>query len=182
MAAPRTAPINLDDNPSWLIVLHDLNKLVYDTWYYIRNHAGTVAPGAAIGAGGVKVKTTNNTTYVRGGAPRALAATDNFWDLTTASQGVAVVPISSFIKYRLIATAAEAQKVQSSTVAAAAASCDFGTVPMADGDVILATALVATDGAHPFTPGTTHLDAAGITTTYTDGSDGSEIIASQRIE
>lgn len=152
-----------------------LNRLVRDLRYHAGNHTGTVAPGIAKGTASVRPKTANNTTFVADGSPKALAASDDLWDLTTADQGVGVVPVASFIKYRLLHTGA-AIGVQSSSIAAAAADCEFpAVVPM--GSAVLGMITVATDATHTFTPGTTHLDAAGITTTYLDGSDGSEFLA-----
>lgn len=156
-------------------VRQEHNKLVTDLTYFALNRGGTVAPGAAIGAGTkIKIATAAATTYIAGGKPTALGITGNYWDLTTAAQGTTVLVGGNSIKYRLMADSGQNAHVQSSSVAANAANCTFPTQP-ANNNAVLAMATVSVSAGNNFTPGTTALDGTGVTTTITDGSDGSEL-------
>lgn len=157
--------------PGWETGREQHNKLIADFYYVHRNRSGTVAPVCARGTTATKAKTTNATTFIAGGLPIAKGATDDFWTLTGG-----VLAISSFRKYRLMIDTAGAASVGASSDAATAAACDFAARP-ADGVAIVGVLTVATDGATTFTPATTALNAAGITSTFIDGSDGLEILA-----
>ncbi len=143
------------------------NKLA--AWLYYTNRNGMISttvatfPGIAIGTTTTKVKTTNATVLLNAGAVNAFGITDDAWTLTGA-----VLAASMFRKYLLLADAADARTVQASTDSATAAGCQFTNLP-ADGQAIVGMITVGTDGSHTFTPGTTALNAAGITTTYYDG-------------
>lgn len=155
------------------------NAAIADLNYERLNQCGSVAPGCTTGAGtGIKVATANNTTYIAGGKPTALAATGNYWDLTKAGQNTTVMVGPATIKYRLMADSGQNAQIQSSTVGANANACAW-LAPPANNNAILGMATVSVSAGNNFTPGTTGLAGTGVTTTYQDGSDGSELIASQ---
>lgn len=143
------------------------NRLVAWTYYTNRNGmiSTTVAtfPGVAIATDTTKVKTANATVLLCGGAVNAFAATDNAFTLTGSA-----LAASKFRKYLLLVDASDVCTVQASSDASTAAACAFSNLP-ADGKAVVGMITVATDSTHTFTPATTALGAAGITTTYYDG-------------
>ena len=138
------------------------------------------AAGAAGATTAAKVKTANTIHYSVLGKLFSKSATDNFWTLSGA-----VVPASSFQKYALLIDTAGAASVQEATASPVdAASVDWSNVAnlghasafqamVGTTKAVVAVITVATDSTHTFTPGTTALNATGITTTYVDGIDDS---------
>ena len=113
-----------------------------------------------------KVKTVNSITFCINGVLYTKAGTDNFWTLS----GNALNPDADeaqFCRFLLLIDAAGAMAIVQSDVETAAAD-----VENPDYDTSLyccvGTLDVATNAATTFTPGTTLLDAAGITDTYTN--------------
>lgn len=143
----------------------ELVKLMADFLYITKNHTGSTAPACARGTTATKAKTTNNTTYICGGAPIAKAATDDLWTLSGTT-----VAVSSWQKYLLLldasGTASIQEGVQSTTSAAA-----VKMARPAAGQTVIGVITVATNGSTTFIPGTTALNAAGITATFVDGFD-----------
>lgn len=140
------------------------------------NRALTAA-GAARGTTAAKAKTVNTTTFTIGGVFFSKAATDDFWTLAGT-----VVAASSWQKYLLLIDAALAASIQEGTQSLiAAANVGWANVSAGSwgplitvlqaGKTIVATLTIATDATHTFTPGTTALNAAGITATFVDGYD-----------
>lgn len=131
-----------------------------------------------------QVKTTNTVDFVIGGRLFNKAATDNFWTLSGA-----VVAVSSFQKYLLcVDDAGVATAVECTPSTVNAAGVTFGNIaaaakanpqnPWAPLITVLAASRcifgvlnVATNASTTFTPGTTLLGAAGITSTFIDGID-----------
>lgn len=167
----RNATNDLSGPPAGEAVRRELNKLVRDVFYWCRNHMGTVSGAIAIGTTTTKVNLAAAITFLCGGVPTAKGITADLWTLTGG-----VLAISSFRKYRLLLDAAGAASVEASSDASTAAACDFATRPT-DGKTIIGVVTIGTSGAVTFTPGTTALNAAGITTTYLNGSDSLELLA-----
>jgi hypothetical protein len=139
------------------------------------------AGGAAIATTTTKVKTANTLTYSVRGQFYSKAGTDNLWTLAGA-----VVPANSFQKYALLLDTAGTATAQEATPAATALAVGWNNVSAlsryaalialcSDTKTVVAMVTVQTDATHTFTPGTTALNAAGITTTYADGVDQSLI-------
>lgn len=138
------------------------------------------AAGCATGGTTTKAKTAATLTYTVAGTFYSKNATDDFWTLS----GTAVAA-ASWQKYLLLidtAGAASIQEGMQSKVAAAsvvwtniAAYSKWAAFLTALGSTkaIAGVLTVATDATHTFTPGTTALDAAGITATFIDGIDQS---------
>jgi len=174
-----TKPQNKSGYPALDDTRASYNLLVQDVNYFALNRSGTVAPGCATGAGsGIKAATANATTYIAGGKPTALGASGNYWDLTTAAQGATVMVGPAAIKYRLMADSGQNAHVQSSSVdpTGNANNCVFPSQP-ANNNTILGMLTVVVSVGNNFTPGTTGLGGTGVTNTFIDGSDGSELIA-----
>lgn len=138
------------------------------------------AAGCDTGGTSTKVKTTNTLTYTVAGVFYSKGATDNFWTLS----GTAVAA-SSWQKYLLLIDTAGDASVQEGTQSAVAAASVVWTniaaysawapflTAIGSTKAIAGVLTVATDSTHTFTPGTTALDAAGITATFIDGIDQS---------
>ncbi len=124
------------------------------------------AAAVATGTTTSKVKTVATATFTIDGTFKTKAATDDLWTLSGT-----VVAASMFQKYLLLLNAAGTASIQEGIQASAAAGVVFNTLP--DAKAIIGIATVATDSSTTFTPGTTLLGAAGITTTYVDGFDNS---------
>ena len=138
------------------------------------------AAGVARGTTATKVKIVNTLQFSVGGAQFSKAATDDFWTLSGTT-----VQASSWQKYLLLITGAGVASIQEGTqsvVSAAGVSWDgiskvskwapFITV-VGTTKCVAATLTIATDSSHTFVPGTTALNASGITATFTDGVDQS---------
>lgn len=148
-------------------------------WYWLRiaqrlallmlnRLAPSSTPVVARGTTATKAKTTNAANYTVDGKPAAQkAATDDLWTFTGA-----VLAAGSFRKYLLCLDAAGTASVLASTDATtAAADCQYPSASLPDGVCVIGWVIVATDATHPFTPGTTALNATGITATFADGFD-----------
>jgi len=122
--------------------------------------------GAAIATNTTGVKSVNSVTYTLDGAfQTAKGATDPLWTLTGG-----VLAVASFRRYLLcIGSGGTASVIASTDSTVSAASCVYTTMP--DGVCVFSFITVATDATHTFTPGTTALNATGITTTFADGTD-----------
>jgi len=136
--------------------------------------------GLAIAGTTSKVQNASTITFTIDGAFLSKAATDNLW--TPAGS---VVAVSSWQKYVLMLNAAGAASVQegvASTINAASvawtnisAISDWAPLLtlLNSGKAIAGVLTIATNSSTTFTPGTTALNAAGITATYTNGIDPS---------
>lgn len=142
------------------------------------------ACGAAQATTTTAAKTVNSAQFTVGGKLFTKGATDNFWVLSGAT-----VPVASFQKYALCvddSLAASVQEATPSTVSAAAVtwtnvSAAAKAVPqnlwaplatiLSSSKAIFAILTIATDATHTFIPGTTALNATGITATFNDGID-----------
>lgn len=146
----------------------NLNQLIRDFYHWSQNRiiAATAAtyPVVAIGTDTTKVKTTNATVLLNNGVVNALAATDNFWTLTGDD-----LATGKSRKYLLCVDAADAASVIASDDQASADDCRFSIRP-ADGVAVVGLLQIDNASGAAFVPGTTGLDAAGITDTYLDGS------------
>lgn len=146
------------------------------------------AAGAAQATTTTQAKTVNATAYTVGGRLFSKAATDNFWTLGSASSAT-VVAVNSWQKYLLCVDDTGAATVVEGTQSTVnAASVGWGNIAAAQGAnpknmwaalisvlngsrCIFSVLTVATDATHTFTPGTTALNATGITSTFIDGID-----------
>lgn len=119
---------------------------------------GTVA----IGTTKSKVRTTAIATYLVDGALKTKAATDDLWTLSGDD-----VIAERYNIYLLYLDAAGAASIAAGTAAAALADV---VVPEPEASKsIIGHLVVQTAAATTFEPGTTLLDAAGITATYVNG-------------
>lgn len=132
---------------------------------------------AAIGTTTQKVKTAATLTYTINGIFFSKAATDDFWTLAGTT-----VAASMFQKYLLLIDSAGAASIQEGVQANTAAKVGLSNVSnysavgallsiLNAGKVVAVTLQIATDSTHTFVPGTTALNAAGITATYNNGLD-----------
>lgn len=137
------------------------------------------AGGAARGTTAAKVKTVNTVTFTVNGVFYSLSGTDDFWTLSGT-----VVAKSSFQKYVLMVDTSGVASIQEGTQASSAALVSWDNVAkgspwdpfltaVGSTKAIIAGLTIATDSTHTFTPGTTALNAAGITATLIDGIDQS---------
>lgn len=175
MATPTTQKRPMQRDPdaaqAALIVLYNrLVTLLRSQVFFTAT--GPLAPACAIATTTTQAKTTNATFYKVDGTLKSKAATDNLWTPTGG-----VLAAGSFRKYLLLLDGSGTASVFSSndsTVSAAACTWPFGTSIPWDGKGIIGTLTVATDATHTFTPGVgnTALNAAGITSTFVDGEDG----------
>lgn len=116
-------------------------------------------PVVAIATTTTKVKTTATAGYAIDGAPKSLAATDNFWTLAGT-----VLIVGQTNKYLLYVDAAGAASVVEGTPATGTPVLPFPAQGKCCFGVVAVTCVSA-----GFTPGTTALNAAGLTVTFTDG-------------
>lgn len=146
------------------------------------NRALTAA-GVARGTTAQKVKTVNALTYNINGTFFSKAATDDFWTLSGTT-----VPALSWQKYALLIDgtgAASIQEAAASNISVAAVgwrTAGFNNSPWhpiiamlngGTGKAVVAVLTIQTAAATTFIPGTTALNAAGITATFADGVDSS---------
>lgn len=147
----------------------EVRQLVNQLAILVTNAVSSTLSAVAIGTTKSKVKTTNTVTYRVNGKSLSKAGTDDLWTLSGT-----VVAAVSWQKYLLLldasGTASIIEGVQSTV---AATSVVLPALPQ-DKSVI-GVLTVATAAATTFTPGTTLLDAAGITATYQDGFDPSSL-------
>jgi hypothetical protein len=112
-----------------------------------------------------KVKSVNSVDYAIDGAIFRKAGTDDLWTLSGS-----VVAISSWQKYLLCLDSASAASIVAGTPSTvSAAAVGLPTLPTSK--AVIGVLTIATNGATTFTPGTTALNAAGITATLIDGLD-----------
>lgn len=123
------------------------------------------AVGAARGTTAAKAKTVNTATYTIDGVFKTKAGTDDFWTFS----GVTVA-VSSWQKYLLLIDASGTASILAGTQSTVSAAAVVLPAPP-DAKCILAVLTIATDGSTTFVPGTTALNAAGITATFVDGID-----------
>ncbi|MEO6566768.1 MAG: hypothetical protein ABIO63_12155 [Casimicrobiaceae bacterium] len=134
----------------------------------LRANAALTSAAANIGTTKPKAGTTATLVFQIDGVFKSKASTDDFWTLAGTT-----VAASSFQKYLLMVdtsgNASTAQGVQASTAAAV-------VLPAPPQSKCIAAVLtIATDASTTFVPGTTDLDASGITATYSNGFDGSQL-------
>lgn len=178
-----------------------LNKQLRDTWYFLMHRGAWTPTAAAVAPPGIGRGTNNLTARVNAasaffdnGVAKALAATDNLWSL--AADAASVLPAGSVRRYWLlwdgttnatlvsvrpsttvqISTAPATNGFAAGTSGAALANCSWDALPP-DGTVICGV-LSIVNATNPFIPGTTLLNAAGVTDTYIDGPDQGCAIAS----
>jgi hypothetical protein len=165
----NTRPVQKDDSSTGAAVVL-LNRLI--TLFNNRVHPQASAlPGCATATVTSQVKTTATTAYFADGKGFIKAATDNFWTLAPTG----VLAAGSFRRWLLMIDSAGAASVYASGDSIVSiVTCPWNFVPGSlpfDGKAIIGIVNVATDATHTFTPATTLLGAAGITTTYQDGID-----------
>lgn len=141
--------------------LISLNELIL-----LNNNRCWANPLVAVGTTTSKVKTTNSVSFSVDGALYTKAATDDFWTLSGS-----VLAVSSFRVILLLVNAAGTMSIASSSDSlVSAAKCVLPDITTTlDGKAIFGYITVATNSSTTFTPGTTLLGAAGITTTYFSG-------------
>jgi hypothetical protein len=126
-----------------------------------------------------QIRTTASVPWRLAGAYQAnVASTDNFYTnaallaaFNLANANLGVMPVSSFVRFYLGLTTAGAASVIASRVATSAAGAVWNPQVSVNLFTLIGSALVATNASTTFTPGTTLLGAAGITTTYFQGVD-----------
>lgn len=146
---------------------HALTKAAVDQQKRAFINAPLATATVAIGTTVQKVRTTATATFRIDGVFKSKASTDDFWTLsgTTIADG--------FVnKYLLCIDADGAASIVEGTQAATAGAVVLGAWPASKS--VLGILTVATTGA-AFVPGTTGLDAAEVTDTYTDGFDAALI-------
>jgi hypothetical protein len=112
-----------------------------------------------------KVKSVNSVDFAIDGAIFRKAGTDDLWTLSGS-----VVAISSWQKYLLCLDSAGAASIVAGTASTvSAAAVTLPTLPTSK--AVIGVLTIATNGSTTFTPGTTALNAAGITATFADGLD-----------
>jgi hypothetical protein len=130
------------------------------------------ACGAATATVTSQAKTVNTLTYTIDGVFKSKVATDNFWTLT----GTAVTAGGSgaTMHYALCINAAGAASVvQGPTNQGSTTAWTPAPANQLPADICIAAVMkISLTAATVFTPGTTLLGAAGVTTTYGDGMDG----------
>lgn len=157
-----------------------------------QGNAGTIyglncayaAAGAAQATTTSQAKIVNTTPYAIGGKLFSKSATDNFWTLAGTT-----VAANSWQKYLLcISDTGTASVVEGTQSTVSAAAVGWGNVTpaakafpqnpwaalvtvLSSSRCILSVLTIATDSSHTFVPGTTALNAAGITATFADGID-----------
>lgn len=143
--------------------------------------AAVAPPVCATGTTTSTAKTTATTQLFVNGVPLSLTATDNLWALTADAANT--LAIGSCRRYQLCWDGTSATTVVSvrpsndqviatsalGTAASALAACRWPSLPPA-GTVIVGVMSIA-NVTNVFTPATTLLGAAGVTTTYRDGPD-----------
>ena len=138
------------------------------------------AAGVARGTTATKAKIVNTLHFSIGGAQFSKAATDDFWTLSGTT-----VQASSWQKYLLLIDASGNASMQEGTQSPiSAAGVSWGNISQVSSwapfiatvgttKAVAAVLTIATDATHTFVPGTTALNATGITATFVDGVDQS---------
>jgi len=129
------------------------------------------AAGNATATTTSKVKTANTLTYLINGAFKSKGATDNFWTLTgsavTAGAGGATMHWALCIDGSGAASVVQGPTNQGSTTVWTPAPANLLPADLCIAGIVKVSLTATT----VFTPGTTLLGAAGVTTTYVDGMD-----------
>lgn len=135
----------------------------FNTEYAANKNFVFNAAGLAQQAGGTATyKTVNTVKYVIANAYKTVAAAGT----QAFSAATPVIAVSSSCAFLVQVDGSGTLSTKAGTVVAAATG---SVIPPPDaGKAVIGIINVATDGTHTFTPGTTALDAAGITATYTD--------------
>ena len=142
-----------------------INRLILETLNDVSPSSAHVVAQATNTTG---VKTTGTATYTADGVLTSKAATDPLWTLTGAAI-TAVTGTPLFTRYLLLLNAAgTATVLQSNVSPISSASCVYPSMP--DGAAVVGF-ITITVTAVTFTPGTTSLTAAGITTAFFSGTD-----------
>lgn len=139
--------------------VHELMTLV-NRLVLLNLNYNLVDPTLAAATTTTKVKTTAGGTYVVDGVLKGKGATDNLWDMSTVAS--VVTSATQYNIYLLCLDAAGTASVVAGTPASALADVVLPTVP--DGKTIIGF-LTASLVAGGFTPGTTAVNAAGVTLT-----------------
>lgn len=118
--------------------------------------------GAGIGTTTSKVRSNATITFTVDGEFKSKASTDDLWTLTGA-----VIPAGQKRSYLLLLDSAGVATVSASDTVLVAATVTLPAWPASKAVVGMVT--VSNGSGGNFTPGTTALNAASITTTYFDG-------------
>jgi len=130
------------------------------------------ACGAATATVTSQVKTVNTLVYLINGVFKSKAGTDNFWTLTGTAVTAGVGGATMFWALCINAAGA-ASVIQGPTNQGSTTVWTPGPANLLGADVcVAAMCKVSLTATTVFTPGTTLLAAAGVTTTYVDGLDG----------
>lgn len=164
--------------PALDTVRAQLNNLNNDVTYNaLCGLSGNALPAIAQALNTTGVKTVNSVNYFVNGKPVTKAGTDNLWAMGVAGSNT-LVAVSSFQKYQLLLDAAGTATTQEGVQStASAAAVVFASLPPVT-KAVIGILTIATDTTHTFTPGTTALNAAGITATFDDGIHGAIFLAS----
>lgn len=171
--------VNRHDNAARGSMTRGAVELANAAGFFALNRA--YSSGAiAIGTTTTKVQSVATITATVNGLFVSKAATDDLWTLSGT-----VVAAASFQKYLLLLNASGTASIQEGTqslidaahvtwdnVSKVSSWAPFLTIANA-GKFVAGYLTVATDATHTFTPGTTALGAAGITTTYFNGMEQS---------
>lgn len=118
--------------------------------------------GAGIGTTTSKVRSTATILYTINGEFKSKASTDDLWTLTGA-----VIPAGQKRTYLLLLDTAGTATVAASDTVLVAGTVTLPAWPA--GKAVVGSVTVSNGSGGNFTPGTTALNAASITTTYYDG-------------
>lgn len=140
------------------------------------------AAGCARATTAAKAKTVNSISYNLLGSILTLAGTDNLWTLGTTTSATAVAA-SSWQKYLLLVDGSQNpfvyEGLQSTVGASSVAWTNISSYSKYAGlmtalngvRAIIGVLTIATNSSTTFTPGTTALNASGVTATFIDGVD-----------
>lgn len=182
--------LNASPLPAQDSVRQQYNLLLKFVNYFLLNRpawqvaaAAVAPPVCATATTKSKVKTTATSQLWVAGVVKSLTATDDFWTLTGDSLAAGYVR-----RYALLWSGASATTVMSvqasddqsiaeaGSSALALAACRWSTPIPPTVTCVGILSIVNTTNA--FVPGTTLLDATGVTATYVDGPDANVIVAS----
>lgn len=140
------------------------------TLYLLNQCFGAPASARATTATMAKTVATSGIYLIDGAKQTAVAGTDNFWTLAGTT-----VPVGSFCIFMLGVTSGGTAAVIQSSIAGSLATCNFNiagsnTTSAFDGFSIFSNlSITAGSTSSGFIPGTTALNATGITATFADG-------------
>jgi hypothetical protein len=158
LSAPKGAPgpSGLSDLALLIAMYHLLVKLIDNAVYQ--------DPGVGIGTTTTKARTTASTLFRTDGEFRAAkASTDDLWTLAGAT-----VPVGSFCRFLFLIDSAGAASVVQGPIATTDVGAAVTPDLVPESKALFGTLKVQCTSAQ-FVPGTTALNAAGITFTFTDG-------------